>query len=500
MSRYGNRHYVPAEKRKKDFPFSFSIEQLGDEEAKELIETKGIKPTELEFIPTRKGADIEWELRTHLIPIFEFHKYLDEESEDYIIKYPDKSPTYYVLVNIYTEQFEDQGLTATGKKRKPKVTKLLVNSFYVKVFDFKSIYSYTLIRSLEQLERVLEGSKVLTYDIESSGLDPEFDTIAGINFSNHPLKGYYIPIGHDKQFESLNLGTEAIDIFYRYMREADKTYMFNSRFDIRFLEFAEYDKDGLGNIINKKYDFKDINFVDAQISTYFSDPEHRDHSMAWAEKHFLGFHRPDLADTLKTYKLKTFDTTKIDPRNLLFYAAQDGITTYQLGEATEKYTQEFGLSGQIDMEIIYPLMDMENRLVKIDTKYLEETLIELRAELNKINEEVVESIGFGINLNSPKQKQELFNSFGLDTGVKTKTGAMSTGREAVDKLIERLDNQGKSYPKWLGLLGKQSQLQQLEGTFFSALEAQVGYRDGRLRLNYRHGVTSTGRFSSGKEE
>lgn len=493
MSNYRsyNRHFVPAEKQKIGHPFNFEIEQL---------ETKPEGAfTTLDFV-VKDNANIYEDIRQHLMYVFDFYKYLDENSKYNIVKYPDKSPTYYIEITVYNEIREPQGLTKTGKKRKDKITLAKVNSFFIKAFNFTSIYNYTLITSLECLQDTLKGVKVLTYDAETSGLDPEFDTIAGINFSTGPRKGYYFAVNHDEQFSEFNLGEPALDIFYEALLNADLVYLFNARFDIRFLEYYKYDLDETKtNIINKKYDFKNIKFVDTQITTYFSDAGWKDHSLSWAEKHFLGYYRPELEDTLKARGISSFNTRLIDPRHLLFYAGQDAISTFELGLATKQYADEFGLSGQIDLQIIYPLMDMENRLIKIDQAYLKGELKKIRERLEKVNGLILKSIGFDINLNSSQQRAQLFESFGLDTGIRTKGGAMSTNKEAVADLIDSLEKKGTEYPEWLKYLGEQSKLQQLESTFFGALEGQVGFRNGRVRLNYRHGVTATGRFSSGKE-
>ena len=66
-------------------------------------------------------------------------------------------------------------------------------------------------------------------------------------------------------------------------------------------------------------------------------------------------------------------------------------------------------------------MQMENRLIKVDTKYLEEQYRTIMKRLETIDKQIEESIGYPINMNSSKQKQELFMNFGLDTQEKTKS-------------------------------------------------------------------------------
>lgn len=485
------RHFIPRAKPQQGFPFRYEME--------EIVIEPGSETTHLPHATTtfelNSRDDLAQKITESLITVFEFFKYLDEDSSQYLKTCPQCSPTYFIGVDIIEETQELNPKTGKKVKQKNKINTLLV-----KCFNFTSEYSYTLVKSVEHLNKILEGVKVLTYDAETSGLDPEFDTLGGINFSIGDKRGYYMPLRHKAPYDSHNLPEEALDIYYRVLLGAERVYLFNARFDIRFLEYMSYNLDQTKtNIVDKRYDMSRVKFFDTQISAYFADPDWKDTSLKWAEKHFLGYYRLDLSDTMKLYGRKDFDTTKLDPKNLVFYAGQDGISTFELGQTTEKYVTEFGLSGQIDMEIIYPLMDLENRLIRIDTEYVSREYHKVVERLGNLTHLIKESLGQEINLNSAPQKQALFKSFGLDTGVKTKSGAMSTARDAVDDMIERMRARGESIPEWLHYLGEQSKLQTLSSTFFGNLYDQMNYRNGRVRLNYRHGSTATGRFSSGKE-
>lgn len=497
------RHFVPAEKRKEDYPFTYSITELGKDHT-ETIHAKGVFEV--------GSGELKHTITNTLITVFDFYKYLDEKSVYNVNTNIESKPVYNIEIDIIQEVMVEQIDKKTGAVKmyesepngelKPvvKKEKKVTQTFVLQCTDFKSDYSFTLIRDIDHLKEVLTNAKKMTLDVETSGLDPEFDVIAGVNFAVGPKKGYYMPLAHNEEFKQYNLPREALDLYYEATTKADVVYLFNSRFDLRFMEYYEYDLDETkSNIINKRYDMSKINFLDAQLMMYFADPDWKQHNMAWAEKHFLGYYRPDLSETLKLYNLQTFDTTKIDPTKLLYYAAQDGITTYELGEVTYPYQVEFGLAGQLDSAIIYPLMEMENRLIKLDMDYLEEQYKVIATKLAKLEKDIAASIGYEINLNSPKQKVELFKSFNLDTQEKTKTGNMSTSTPAVKAMIERMDAAGESYPKFVALLGEQATYKQLESTFFGSLNQQAGHRNGRGRLNYRHGNTATGRFSSGKE-
>lgn len=492
------RHFIPASKRRDDFPFTYEMENVTDNEEYANIKSDNKVDFVIKIDESYNDEKLIDAVKRGTIPVFDFYKYLNKYSPDYIKNGTTPENVKFLIdVRVMKEVKENRWSKAKQEH---------VGDFRVIAKNFSSRYTFNLVPSIEELKELrdltIKSQNGVTFDVETSGLDAEFDTIAGINFTYNDTEGYYIAMNHNEQFAQYNLPQDQVlDIIYEAIKKSPTTYMFNSRFDIRFLEFIDYDLDSSGTVIkNKKYDLSKVNIVDGQLTQYFADPDWYEHNMGFGEKHFLGIYRPDLKETLKVYNIDTFNTTLIDPTKLLFYAATDAIATLGIGKATEHHIKEFKAAGSLDTSITYPLMQMENRLIKVDTKYLEEQYRTIMKRLETIDKQIEESIGYPINMNSSKQKQELFMNFGLDTQEKTKAGAMSTSRPAIDAMIKRMDEAGETYPEFIKLIGEQSKLTTLSGTFFGPLLMQSGYRDGRIRLNYRHGSTSTGRFSSGKEE
>jgi DNA polymerase-1 len=250
-----------------------------------------------------------------------------------------------------------------------------------------------------------------------------------------------------------------------------------------------------------------IKLRDVQVSAWFADPDFRKHSLKDLEKHFLGYYRPDFLQVLKnsesTDAAKTYNIGLISPENVLFYAAQDALSTFELGEETDQYFKEFGVSADIDNSLLYPLMKMENHGIRINTLYLKEQVSYILPRLQEIEEDLRSSLSEdykNINFNSPKQKAELLDSFGLDTGKKSeKTEQMSTGIKDIEAMIERMEAEGKAsqIPKWLYNFAERSKLEKLQSTFFGSLLEQAELSKGRVRINYRNTQAATGRLSSG---
>jgi len=461
------KNWVDKKEPLANFPFDFDAKKLADTpehdfELDTILPTDDYDDLEIKNKKAKEANEkLKQDVKEALINVVDFNK----------ISIKDK--TYIAKLNIYK---------LDGKKRE------LIETRYLEIYIKDTGYKYILINSVEQLKKILSVPfKKIAFDTETTGLDPEADHIVGVSFSFGNKTGYYFAVAHAEQFKEYNLGLESLKIFYEAMTKAERVYMFNSRFDMRMMEYTD-----------DSFDMSKVKTHDVQVSAWFADPDFRQHSLKYLEKHFLGYYRPDLSDTLKSNKLKNFDLSIISPKNILFYAAQDALSTYDLGEETYKYHEEFRKSGIIDQTLLYPLMKMENHSMRIDTLYLEEQLAHIMPRLEELNEKLHNEVG-NVNFNSPKQKQELFKSFGLHTNVETKTGAMATGTKEVEEMIENLEAKGKSYPSWLKYLGERAKLEKLQSTFFNSLLQQAKLNNGRVRINYRNTQAATGRMSSGAD-
>jgi DNA polymerase-1 len=475
------RHWVPAAPRKEDFPFSYEIKALPDG----YFNTND-PDIVVSVLATTSAESLKAEIKRAVMRVFDYYKYLDENSPDFLPK-GGPGPTYSVKVEQYIFVEEEP----TGKRKTKKTVQKIISTIGLQLVNFKSSYSYTLVRSLEQLEQILKDKPFIAFDTETTGLNPEQDCIVGMSLSTEPKKGYYVPVAHAEQFAEYNLGLEAIRIVHKHLLKAKLCIMFNARFDMRMIEYTKDD--------SYDYSLDGINLIDTQITCSFADPEYRQNSLKALEKHFLGYYRDELKDVLKTLDIKTFNFSLVHPELGLFYAAQDAISTYELYEATYQYYLEFGIAGQIDQQLVFILMRLENHAIRLDTHFLLDQLEKMSARLKELDAEIQQHIG-DVNLNSPTQKANLLRSFGLDTGEVTETGAMATGTTAIVNMIERLKEEEKPYPKWLELFEERATLDKLINTFFGSMANQLEDTKGRIRINYRLGVTATGRLSSGKEE
>lgn len=463
---FGKDNYIKQAPENNEFPFTFELELVED---------------------TDKQVDsvIKYTAQMELLPIL---------KDDLISKIDFNSQ-----FNKYSESYNSKDLKFVYEFQLVEDTKILLVN-YVRVYDIKTKYSFTLVESIEQLKEIINKaieSNKISFDIESTGLNPERDSLVGYSFAYNTSEAYYVAVNHIDKYNKYNLGKEALDLIYDALVKVERVYMFNSRFDMRFMEYTD-----------SRYDMVKIanSLVDVQVNCYLADSDFRYHGLKSLEKYYLGIYRSDFEETLS--KGSQLNWAYMNPREALFYAATDALTTFMLGEETMKYLDEAKLSGQLDQKLLVPLMKMENRGIRVDHVYLTEEKEKLDEELFKLKEYLAKHLG-DINLNSPKQRQDLFKSFGLDTGERTKTGAMSTGRNQIISMVDKMEEEGEEIPEWLLHLGNYSRLEKLSNTFFDNLYNETIDYDNetgayniikdRVRFNYRNTQTATGRLSSGKE-
>ena len=99
--------------------------------------------------------------------------------------------------------------------------------------DYRSKLTYIALKDYESLkEALLKAGKYVAWDTETSSLNPEEGFLVGISFCYDGHTGYYIPINHAGD---TSLGKKAVAMFHKYLLSCTMTFLYNARFDMRFL-------------------------------------------------------------------------------------------------------------------------------------------------------------------------------------------------------------------------------------------------------------------------
>lgn len=170
------------------------------------------------------------------------------------------------------------------------------------------------------------------------------------------------------------------------------------------------------------------------------------------------------------------------------YNAKDSAVCF---EAMPKLMEELERQGNGDTYarqtgIIQPLVYMQERGIRVDTKGMQDASKEAEERLSALESELHSVCGYALNANSPKQ---LANHFYVKKGIKPyvnrKTGGVSTDRDALKRLARKGLREAT-------IMLESRKLSKLKGTYY---DMQLD-TDGRLRCAFNPVGTRTGRLSS----
>jgi DNA polymerase-1 len=142
----------------------------------------------------------------------------------------------------------------------------------------------------------------------------------------------------------------------------------------------------------------------------------------------------------------------------------------------------------IELPLSDVLYDMEKTGFKLDLTVLDELNQKYNSALKELTEKIHELAGENFNINSPKQLGEiLYNKLNLTPVKTTKTKALSTDAESLEKL--------KGKHPIIDYILQYRAIAKLNSTYVEGLK-KVADQDGVVHTEFRQTITSTGRLSS----
>lgn len=399
--------------------------------------------------------------------------------------------------------------------------------------SFPSQYKFTFLDTLEKVEAYCErDTKVISFDLETTGLNPTEDQIVGVALCDSVEEAVYIPIHH----HNMGLGKKALDLIYAMLCKKEKVVVFNLRFDFRMMEwcgFKEYGYLDEQHSCTYGYDMSKIPYLDVAVPCFLADSNigapfgvNEIHFKEWYKEsnktlkimslkhyslHFLGWKQSKYQEVVGSSESLYY----LNAQDVVEYAATDALATYHLAIKTSQFMKESGFAAQLDNGILYPLMRCEQNTIKLDNKQLikikEEivpTLNDIKKKLDltiaKINPSLLVKTLDGnfqvqFNYNSSPQRRALFQYMGVDTGsYSQKTGDMRTGMHEMEVLLEKYPEDHMAY-QFAKLFIDYQKLSKLESAYVEPFEREIALHGGRTRFGYRTSKVPTGRLAGGKE-
>ena len=336
----------------------------------------------------------------------------------------------------------------------------------------------TTTADLQELVAALKEYGVFALDTETTGIYPLTDPMVGFSFATQEGSAWYVPFGHQGQEQ---LSKEEIFAALQPILEdqAYKKYLHHASFDAAVLWAAGIRLQGI--------------VFDTMLAAKLLNKDGQKASLKALSERYFDERMVSYQEVVKDAGLRNFSYVPLDDATQ--YAAADAHQTLKLQRVLSKQLKEEGLLPlyeRIEHPLLVLLIEMEQEGIVLDT----DTLVSLGKKVTKdlidIEDHIISAAGdefAGINLNSPKQVQQLlFDRLGLTPIKKSSKGSYSTDSEVLKSLA-------KEHPI-PGMIAKYRELAKLKNTYIEALPGYVYAATKKIHTSFSQTAVATGRLSS----
>ncbi|MDP6878351.1 MAG: DNA polymerase, partial [Candidatus Marinimicrobia bacterium] len=338
---------------------------------------------------------------------------------------------------------------------------------------------YIIIQSLDELKKFVKSVKqkmILSFDIETDGLNAMQNHIVGISFSMKEDTGVYIPIEFKNKSTNL-FGNDdmltVIDIIRPIMEDEDilKTGQ-NVKFDM---------------LIYKRYGINVKGLIcDSMLAAHLLKPDARSYKLDNLSIEYLNYRMIPIEDLIGKGK-NQISMAEVELDQAGYYACEDADIALKLTNIFLKELKNAGLDhfyNKIELPLINVLLNMEYEGAFVDKEMLEEMSIDLSKKVENLSTDIIKEAGTEFNINSTQQLAKiLFDDLSL-TKVKQ--------RSTAEPVLEALRNE-HPLPN---LILEYRKLAKLKNTYVDSFPPLINKNTGRIHTTFSQTIASTGRLSS----
>jgi len=341
---------------------------------------------------------------------------------------------------------------------------------------------YEIVRDEATLARwiaAIERAELVSFDTETTGVDPMLAKIVGLSFAVEPGYACYIPLTHRYAGapEQLDLDGTLARFSKWYADPSKRKVGQNVKYDQHVLANHGLALAGVAH--------------DTLLESYVLE-SHKPHDMdnlAWRHLDVKTLTYDEV--TGKGANRIEFDQVSVE--RAAEYAAEDADVTLQVHGALYPRIEEDAKLAHIYSVIELPVREVLFRIerngVLIDSALLGEQGRALAERVMALEQQAYALAGQPFNLGSPRQLCEiLFTKLKLPVIKKTATGQPSTDEEVLEALAA-----DHALPK---LLLEHRTLSKLKSTYTDKLPQMVNPQTGRVHTCYGQATAVTGRLAS----
>ncbi|MCW5916795.1 MAG: DNA polymerase I [Ferruginibacter sp.] len=424
----------------------------------------------------------------------EFHE------ENFLVKAPDKEKLKEVFEHlefrtlgkrILGEELNIPAASKVSKNEKGQIS-LFDQADAMETFDtpsqidtpnpgIKNIYNttheYIAVtgeKEIKNLISALSAKKEISFDTETTGIDPNLAELVGMSFSIETGKGYYVPCPPNR-----NDCLKILKLFGPlFLNKSISWVGQNIKFDLLMLKW--YGMEIAGPVF------------DTMLANYVIDPDGK-RGMDDSSMQYLGYEPVPIESLIGKKGKSQGNMRDVELEEIKEYAVEDADITLQLKSAYLPFLKSREVEKvfyEVENPLVKVLTDMEFEGIRIDESFLKEYSKELARDAKEAEEAVYLQAGVRFNLASPKQLGEvLFEKLNLVSNAKkTRTGQYATGEDVLLKLAPQ-------HQICSDILNFR-ELTKLRSTYVDALPLLVNSKTGRVHTSYAQAVAVTGRLSS----
>lgn len=382
---------------------------------------------------------------------------------DVHVKIPTQ-PSFFQLKNPdvpKVKQFFQEMHFLSLLKELPLITKVPPQENYALIND---------VESLEQLLNKLEKEAKICIDTETTHVHPMLAQMLGIGFAVQTGHAWYVPLNGLLSKEVVIKKIKPL-----LEKKAIGFIGHNIKYDLHVLK-------------NETISLQSIYF-DTILASYLLHPNTQRHSLNELSLQRLGREKIPIERLIGKGK-KQISMLDVPLDLIKDYCCEDVDCTLQLKEQLESELQEqglFTLFTEIEIPLIFVLLEMERNGIYINVKTLEKTSLVLSSKILHLEQQIYELSGQKFNVNSPKQLSSiLFEKLQIKPPKKTLTG-YSTSIDVLDALKEE-------YPIVKKIIEYRT-LEKLRSTYADSLPLQVNPMTKRIHCTFNQSTAATGRLS-----
>ena len=338
--------------------------------------------------------------------------------------------------------------------------------------DYKTLLD---LIDIQKFANSIKEGEWLSFDLETTSLDPMSCDIVGFSFATKKNQAIYIPILYKEK--EANLFDDHLNLVLNILRPVFE----NSKIP-KTGQNIKFDALILRNHGLKVFGLK----FDTLLAAHLINPDSRSLKLENLSFEHLNYRMLPIEDLIGKGR-NQISMSEVELEKISFYASEDADIALQLTHIFDKKLKKQNLDkffNEIEMPLLPVLLELEYNGMYVDSKMLSIMSDNLGNNIENLISNITKEAGTEFNINSTQQLANiLFDIIGLPEIKK---------RSTAEEVLTRLKNE-HSLPS---LILEYRKLNKLKNTYIDALPTLINLKTKRIHSTFSQTVTSTGRLSS----